>query len=425
MNYGASADNVKRAFTQTGRTDFSLWQNASATNPNHDWLFTQAQGSDPRFYQGGTFVLMCVTGFTAGADPGALHLEWTVEAKNKAYNQSAISETTLATLNNTYNRADSQYTTLHNVSGLSLACPVLGKSQMGGDYVNAGTSVAEIGVPVAYQNMGFFGGQTFFDPSTPVLALPAGTWMYTFEIEGTNTNFPLSNYISMSPTVGPGVVLRDWEIGPISASRLGQFTGSNVQRGYEGTMYIEVLDDANSTATPLDANNASMQTTAIGGSNNAANSISKMVNKSDDWGFADFVFDLATVGGNIIDVVTSIVDIAGPLLGSIFFTPHASKKAVLYRKYGVARSLDPESRAPSTSEDRLLFAQFLKFKAEVERSAAASQAKASKDEVPCSSGAPSPSWVAVRQEDLRLPSSPTGSTRSVSSTSGVRSIFGR
>jgi len=426
LNYAQSADNVKRAFTQTGRKDFSLWQNASAVNPNHDWLFTQAQGSDPRFYQAGTFVLMCVTGFAATtSDPGALHLEWTVEAKNKAYNQNAISETTFATLNSTANNA-SAYSTPHNVSGLSLACPVLGRSQMGGDYNNSGTSIAEIGVPVAYANMattptlGPAGGVTLYDPYTPFLALPPGMWMYTTTVEMANSNFPIINTVPIIPSIGPNVVLRDWEVGPISSDqRHGPSTGST-QQGYAGTMYIEVLDDASSVAIPIDANNASSQQTLVGGSNNAGNAITRAVNKSDDWGFADFILDLGSIGGTIIDVVSSVVDIAGPLLGALFLAPHPTRKAILYRKYGVARSLDPDMRAPSTAEDRFLFAEFLKFRANMQRPKAQTQGSSSKQE-----SEDTPTWVSVRQEDVRsLPASPAGSVRSVSS-SGPKSFFGR
>jgi hypothetical protein len=349
-SYTSGPDLIKRAFTLAGRVDFSLWQTTTAQSPPSQWLWTQAQGSDPRLFQAGSFVVLCVTGFTVANDFGALHMDWSVEAVNKSYNQAAFTMTSAFTSMSATN-PDQNF----GLAGASMA-PLAGG---GGLLQSVSTSSLALGVPLAYmpaaQTAGYTmtsvtgSGTTSTGAFGPILAFPAGEYIVNC---GLVSNVALPGNI-LVPATGPGVAITSQDAG------IGATNGGTVANCANSTCIIEVLDDTDSSAVPIDVSNA---LTVI----DNTTMVNKPVPATNDWGFFDVLAGIASLGVNIVDIFFDAVDIVAPILGAFLVTSRHSAPnchAYLMRRHTakVVRYNVGVGMGLSTQERHLLD-EFRKFK---------------------------------------------------------------
>jgi len=333
------ADTVKRAFTQTGRVDFAMWQDAKCTNPCRVELFTQASGSDPRFFQAGTFVLMCVTSCNLSSDPGALHMSWSVSVRNKTFNQNATSETIALT---SYAAPGwSNPSTDINFTLSQLALPNLGGIVASDNtsyqseyhqgipaaihYTPAGQQlnvVSPLWTDPTHQGGGLVtnpGGNTTFFCLPPGEYIVTGTMYQTAIANAAPTN---NSYFSLVPITANisgvnQVVFHDYDEA-IVTGRVGMNNNALQQGGFTSSVIVEVLDDTEVQAFPIDVSAASMTSGTI-----AAPTIKQGSTKlSDDWGVVDFLLqavDSLIATNPVLETVMSVANIASSLFSSVFF----------------------------------------------------------------------------------------------------------
>jgi len=348
--YTAGPDLIKRAFTLAGRVDFSLWQTTTAQSPPSQWLWTQAQGSDPRLFQAGSFVVLCVTGFTVANDFGALHMDWSVEAVNKSYNQAAFTMTSAFTSMSAFNPDVNFW-----LAGASMA-PMAGG---GGLLQAASTSSLALGVPLAYMpaaltagySMTAINGGTAGTPAAqgPIIAFPAGEYIVNC---GLVANEALPGNI-LTPAHGPGVTITSQDCG------FGATNGGTVANCANSTCIIEVIDDADSSAIPIDVSNA---LTIV----DNTTMVNTVVPATNDWGFFDVIADIVGIGVSIVDVFFDAVDVVAPILGAFLVTSRHSAPnchAYLSRRHTakVVRYNAGLGMGLSVQE-RILLDEFRKFK---------------------------------------------------------------
>jgi len=367
-------DLIKRAFTQTGRKDFALWQGSSTSNPHHDLLWTQAQGSDTRLFQAGTFVLVTVTGFTSASDVGALHMDWAVTVHDKTYNQNAITETAFYSH---YNAGGLTNTVAADVSMSTLVAGEL-FGGLGNNVIPVPVGRgAQFGVPIAY-SPNFTGNVTDASGTARNLitntasALAPGTYCYNMTTEGFSTNgWPAAGQAaSMCPVITNGNII-DWDYAVISADKASPAPPAGaVPVGYTGSMIVEIYDDANDSCIPVDSNDSVFVTTAA---SQQTPGVNKVVNKSTDWGIVDWIGNLKNMFGNgiiynTLGVIADIADFAWPL---IFASAHpAMTKRMLAKRKGFECLTASATILPHLKHsDYAMFQQFLAFKATVEAEA--------------------------------------------------------
>lgn len=351
-SYTAGPDLIKRAFTLAGRVDFSLWQATTARSPPSQWLWTQAQGSDPRLYQAGSFVVLCVTGFTAANDFGALHMDWSVEAVNKSYNQAAFSMTVATAVVMTPGPPTNPF----YIAGQSMS-PMAGG---GGQYDPDMTCSLALGVPLAYvpnaqaasTNMvDILGGNHMLSvPTGPIMAFPAGEYLVNTGIVGNTTLSPA--VYSLTPCAGPGVTINSQDVSS------GRSNGGGVANVLSSTCLIEVLDDADSSAVPVDISNALTVTDS--------SPVNRVVPETNDWGFFDTLLGIGSGAVGIVDFFFDAVEVVSSIVGAFLVTSrHTSPNvhAHLMRRHQVRTVRYNSSQGLGvTAQERLLLEEFRRFK---------------------------------------------------------------
>jgi len=382
---GAQA--VKKAFTQTGRVDFAMWQDAECSNPHRAEIFTQASGSDPRFYQAGTFVLMCVTGATLASDPGALHMTWKVSVKNKTFNLSSTSET-VAITNYSGGSGWVNPTSYAVVSGSQIAMPSFG--QVNPNDTSTFTSEFHQGIPMALKEVP--GGQvvnlvspmsfnntgaktrTWTQPNNTTgtfLCMPPGEYCLTLDCyQPAIANTLPSGYqygivpFTVTDSVN-SVVIHDYDNSIISG-RPGEDNSANQFGGYTSTCIVEVMDESGEVAIPIDTTNALITTgNTLSNPNPTSNT---KVNTSNDWGVIDFLVNcgsLATGTTGIVEAIITAVDIAASLFNSVFFLsrhPAMLKRHMAHKKVGRIFRVTGGLNHSFTQHEIAEFQAFLEFK---------------------------------------------------------------
>jgi hypothetical protein len=305
--YTPGADLVKRAFNMAGRTDFALWQACQASSPPTGWLWTQPQGSDPRLFQGGQFVVVCVTGFTSSNDIGALYMDWAVNACIKTYNQAAFTMTTMTVASSgTIDARNSDF------AGRLLTPPLYNSSPT----TNPSSWIFNMGAPIAVLpqdmpsvNMIDSTLTTRATASVGNICLPAGEYLVTVNAQGNYTGIVPSVVLgNVFPCAQDGTWIKAVDVGP---TLLG---GSSVKSGIEATYIVEIPDDVDMLALPIDVSNST--TTAV---QNGSSKVGRTNEESSDWGIVDTFFNWVGLGANAVEVGMEIVEIVASIAGLLFF----------------------------------------------------------------------------------------------------------
>jgi hypothetical protein len=343
---------IQRFFTLKGRTDFALWQSCGAASPPSPWLWTQPQGSDQRLYQAGSFIVLCVTGFTATSDFGALYMKWSVEAVGKTYNQAAFTAT--SAMMSTPSIAPG--TDLQLLGGYTMA-PIMG----GGPLTDVGTGTYELGVPIAYvPNSKGAGALMYYQGSgghitvtangSPMMALPAGEYLVSGAVVAPN-----GTSIPVNATLVPVAGQPNWIVAYDSGSCSNQ-TGI----GMQSTCIVEIPDDANMPAVPVDVSNAIVVSGQVDGTG-----VNRVVGESDDWGWFDFLTTLSTPFLNVIEGIVDVVEIVSPIVGLLLGgTRHAPNvRAHLVSKHtGKILRTSARMGLSGSRAERELLLEFLQYK---------------------------------------------------------------
>jgi len=349
--YTPGADLVKRAFTMAGGVDFALWQSCASASPPTGWLWTQPQGSDPRLYQGGQFVVICVTGFTVASDPGALYMDWQVDARGKTYNQAAFTMTSMIVGGTgAIQQGPAQFI------GEMLTSPLI----TGGTPVNNNPTWSwAIGAPVACLPTAT--SKTMYDCRGSVvitgldagtLALPAGEYLITVSA-GTGANVPTTPAIFVSPCAEGNNWIKASDTGAVIVNRTA---GSN---GFESTYIVEVPDDVHSLAMPIDANNDQI---IVG----ASTKVNRPVPMTSDWGFVDTVASWTGIGCDVLQVGIEIVEIVSAIAGALLLSAVTKPNCRMY--HHTKRSIKMVTYTQSRNglsmgvEETALLKEFLAYK---------------------------------------------------------------
>jgi len=360
--YVTGPDLLKRAFTMAGRVDFSLWQSATAVCPPGSWLWTQPQGSDVRLFSAGSFVMMAVTGFTAGVDIGAVYMDWSVEAVNKTYNQAAFTMTTVA-MNATTSAAifpGPASTTL----GYALA-PWAGGTPVIGD---CNRSIS-LGIPCAVATgseatgkvlRSASGGSFTMSGGQPLFALGSGE--YLIHVVGdTHASVPSAVPANFTPVCTTAAFIQAVDSGATTST-------TGFPNAVETTWIVEIPDDVHDVAHPMDANNdTSLATPTF--------VTPGLTPPTSDWCFMDVVTNTIGLAANIYNIMAEITEVVTPILGVLLGQPHTrpnvsrhlhNKRSTtfLYQtgKMKLLHHAAERTYMSLTASDEVLFTQFQKFR---------------------------------------------------------------
>jgi hypothetical protein len=122
---------------------------------------------------------------------------------------------------------------------------------------------------------------------------------------------------------------------------------------------IEVLDDVDSMAVPIDVSNA-VNVDDSGPVNNVT------VPETNDWGFFDVFAPLVGIVGNIVETFFDVAEIVGPILGAFLVTARHNAPnchALLMRRHNVKVIRHNSAKGMGlSSQERALLEEFRKFK---------------------------------------------------------------